>query len=78
MGNAGENRTMAKNGFIYACRLDSDAYGYGPVARCCECVDEVLVFVNDKENFDQQDHREEAISLSSSLMSNKTCNVRIK
>jgi len=48
--------------FVYTCRLDSDgiymdkyAYGYGPVARSFECVDEGLVFVKDKEYFDQRD-----------------------
>lgn len=49
--------------FVYACRLDpsgiymdSDVYGYGPVARSFEFVDEGLVFVKSKEYFDQQDH----------------------
>ena len=41
--------------FVYSCRrdsdgiyMDSDAYGYGPVARSFECVDEGSVFVRDK------------------------------
>jgi hypothetical protein len=45
--------------FVYACRLDSVgiymdsyAYGYGPVARSFECVDEGLVFVKDKDKRD--------------------------
>jgi hypothetical protein len=49
--------------FMYACRLDSDgiyvdsdAYGYGPLVRSFECIDEGLVFVKEKECFDQQDH----------------------
>ena len=35
--------------------MDKYAYGYGPVARSFECVDEGLVFVKDKEYFDQRD-----------------------
>jgi len=31
--------------------MDSDAYGYGPVAYSFECVKEGLVFVKDKEYF---------------------------
>jgi hypothetical protein len=51
MGNTGVNRSVETNGFMYARRQDSDTYGYGPVARYCECVDEVLGFRKGQRKF---------------------------
>ena len=66
MGNTGVNGTMVTKEFIYVYLCVLTGFGWNRYGFRClrlwssgtifECVHEGLVFVRDKEYFDQQDH----------------------